>query len=110
MDKKVIKEKKTFDKMLKIYCKKKHSSTKLCTECVEIQQYAHLKIEKCPFISDKPFCAFCKVQCYQKDMKEKIREIMKFSGPKMIFRAPIQSFKHIMQMIKHRKKKGGKNV
>ncbi|MGI6782162.1 MAG: nitrous oxide-stimulated promoter family protein [Acholeplasmataceae bacterium] len=102
-DKIILKEKKTFDKMLKIYCKKKHKSKVLCDECLEIQRYAHTRIEKCPFILDKPFCAYCKVHCYQKDMREKVIEIMRYSGSKMIFRAPILSIKHVLGLIKHKR-------
>lgn len=105
--KNILKEKKTFDKMLKIYCKKKHQSKELCKECLEIQNYVYKRIEMCPFILNKPFCAYCKIQCYKKEMKEKVIKIMKFSGPKMMFRAPIQSFRHVFQMIKYKRKKRG---
>jgi len=101
--KNISKEKKTFDKMLKIYCKKKHKSKVFCHECLEIQKYVYERIERCPFILDKPFCAHCKVHCYQKQMREKVIEIMKFSGPKMIFRAPILSIKHVIGHIKYKR-------
>ena len=33
----------------------------------------------------KTFCSNCKVHCYKPEMRKKIRAVMRFSGPRMIF-------------------------
>ena len=94
------KEQKIIALMIKLYCRKKHHSKELCENCSELLNYANLRIEKCPFMETKTFCSACKVHCYKKEMREKIREVMKFSGPRMIFYHPILAIKHLTQTIK----------
>ncbi len=90
--------------MIRMYCKGKHKTKKgLCKDCEELKDYALLRLNKCPFKKNKKFCSFCKIHCYKEDMKVKIKEVMKYSGPRMIFSHPIFSIKHIIQLIKYKK-------
>ena len=63
-----------------------------------------IRLEKCPFKVNKKFCSLCKIHCYKPDMREKIKDVMKWSGPRMIFTHPVFAFKHVFQMIKYKKK------
>lgn len=82
--------------MIGIYCHKKHRTKKgeLCEECKNLSEYATLRTSKCPFMETKTFCSRCKVHCYRPDMKQKIKEVMKFSGPRMMIYHPILAIKH----------------
>lgn len=101
---KIEKEKKVSFLMIDLYCKKKHKTKdKLCDECQELKEYVSLRLEKCPFGENKTFCSNCKIHCYQKDMRNKIREVMRFSGPRMIFHHPILAIKHLVQTRKEKK-------
>lgn len=73
----------------------------LCNECSELLVYAQKKLEYCPFSNDKPACNKCPIHCYRRDMREKVKEVMRFSGPKMLFR---HSFLAVMHLIDKRKK------
>ena len=91
--------------MIRIYCKKKHGTkTGLCTECQALHEYAMLRADKCPFMETKTFCSNCKVHCYKKDMREKIREVMRFSGPRMIFYHPIMAIRHVIESKKEKRR------
>ena len=90
-------EKKTVSLMIAIYCRKKHGSNQLCPDCAALDAYARLRSEKCPFMETKTFCSNCKVHCYKKDMREKIREVMRFSGPRMIFHHPVMAIRHVIE-------------
>lgn len=91
-------------KMIRIYCKGKHKTKDgLCTECEELKDYALFRLSKCPFKVNKGFCSFCKIHCYKPDMREKIKDVMKYSGPRMLFSHPIFSISHVVQMIKYKK-------
>ncbi|MGN1156691.1 MAG: nitrous oxide-stimulated promoter family protein [Agathobacter sp.] len=90
--------------MIQIYCKKKHGTKKLCPECAQLLQYATERSEKCPFMETKTFCSNCKVHCYKPDMREKIREVMRFSGPRMMFHHPIMAVRHVMESKREKKK------
>ena len=73
----------------------------ICKECENIYNYASIRTDKCKFIDTKTFCSACSSQCYNKDMKEKIKNIMHFSGKRMLFHHPIIALKHVIVMIKH---------
>lgn len=94
-------EKKTVALMIRLYCKKKHGTKEtLCPECEALLQYATLRSDKCPFMETKTFCSNCRVHCYKPEMREKIREVMRFSGPRMIFYHPIMALRHVVESKK----------
>ena len=106
---KIEKEKEVSFLMIDIYCKKKHKTKKeLCDECKQLKEYVELRLNKCPFKDIKTFCSNCKIHCYQKDMREKIKEVMRFSGPRMIFYHPVLAVKHVIESRKEKKKNGKK--
>lgn len=96
-------EKETVSLMISIYCRKKHGSKRLCADCAALDAYARQRSDKCPFMESKTFCSNCRVHCYKPDMREKIREVMLFSGPRMIFYHPIQALDHVVESKKEKK-------
>jgi hypothetical protein len=92
----IEREHKTVEYMIAFYCRKQHEGIQLCSECRELSEYAAQRLEKCPFREDKPTCAKCPVHCYKSEMREKIRKVMRYSGPRMILRHPIWAILHIM--------------
>ena len=97
-------EKETVSLMIAIYCRKKHGGKTLCPECAALETYARQRSDKCPFMETKTFCSNCKVHCYKPVMREKIREVMRFSGPRMIFTHPITAIRHVMETKKEKKR------
>lgn len=101
-------EKQTVSLMIKIYCNKKHHTKgELCEECARLNEYAMLRSDKCPFMETKTFCSNCKVHCYKPDMRAKIREVMRFSGPRMIFHHPVMAIRHVMESKREKKQLEG---
>ncbi len=99
------KEKLIVGEMILLYCKKvHHTKDGLCDECNALKDYAHLRSDKCPFMENKTFCSNCKVHCYKADMREKIRTVMRFSGPRMIFHHPLMATNHLIQSKKEKRK------
>lgn len=68
----------------------------LCPECAELREYAVARIERCPHMGTKTFCSACPSHCYRPAMREKIREVMRWSGPRMIRYRPITAIRHAM--------------
>lgn len=94
-------EKKTLEFMLKIYCTQKHKTKKgLCENCNELLNYAYKRIDNCKFVNNKPVCAKCSIQCYETEMRKKIRSVMKFSGPRMLLYHPIITIQHVFHRLK----------
>lgn len=98
-------EKDIVSQMIALYCKKKHGNRNgLCVQRKELEAYAKMRSDKCPFMETKTFCSNCRVHCYQSAMREKIREVMKFSGPRMICIHPIIAIKHVIETKKEKKR------
>ena len=97
-------EKVIVTQMIELYCRKKHGGKCLCPECAELAEYARLRSDKCPFMETKTFCANCKVHCYKPAMRDKIRAVMRFSGPRMLFYHPVAAVRHVIEMKKEKKK------
>ncbi|MBO5523778.1 MAG: nitrous oxide-stimulated promoter family protein [Roseburia sp.] len=98
-------EKEMVSQMIALYCKKKHGTGKgLCADCAALEEYARERSEKCPFMETKTFCSNCKVHCYKPDMREKIREVMRFSGPRMLFHHPVAAVRHVIETKKEKRR------
>lgn len=98
-------EKAMVSQMIALYCKKKHRTKHgLCPECAALNAYARQRSDKCPFMETKTFCSNCKVHCYKPDMRERIREVMRFSGPRMLFHHPIAAVRHVIETKKEKKR------
>ena len=96
-------EKRVVTLMIKLYCRKHHASQGvLCPQCQELKDYASLRSERCPMMETKTFCSNCQVHCYRQDMRERIREVMRYSGPRMLLYHPVMAMRH---MIESRKEK-----
>lgn len=90
-------EKKTIGAMIAIHCRDTHDqSRRLCDDCADLQGYAYLRLDKCPFGDTKPTCAKCVVHCYKPSMRERIKQVMRYSGSRMIFRHPILAIFHLI--------------
>ncbi len=92
----------TLLRFVEIYCRENHSGQRtpfsfrlydlkeidqreilLCPDCTRLLTYGLTMRLRCPH-DPKPMCKKCETQCYKGDYKERIREIMKFSGMYLI--------------------------
>lgn len=102
VEKKRLKEQQTIEKMILLYCKKNHHTSKLCPECQKLLDYAKARSRRCPFMEEKTFCAHCKVHCYKPEMRERIRQVMRYSGPRMLIYDSKTALWHMLCTIKER--------
>jgi predicted amidophosphoribosyltransferase len=99
------KERKTIGTMIKMYCKNFHASNnEICENCSELLEYADKRLDTCRFGEDKPTCEKCTIHCYKPEMREKVRKVMRYSGPRMIYTHPIMGFRHLFKKMKKIKK------
>ncbi|MCX7736822.1 MAG: nitrous oxide-stimulated promoter family protein [Candidatus Kapabacteria bacterium] len=94
----IERERLTVKKMIELYCKLNHTHNgSLCSDCQSLSDYAMKRLDNCPYDdNDKPTCKNCTIHCYRKYEKEKIREIMRFSGPKMLLHHPYLAIMHLI--------------
>jgi hypothetical protein len=95
-----------------VYCQSKHGDTerspmelpleltavsprdvRLCTDCAGLVGHAIEKRRLCP-LDPKPSCKKCHIHCYSRQHRDKIREIMSFSGRHLILRGRLQYLWH----------------
>lgn len=90
-------ELKTMRQIIHIYCSHKHAmkQEQLCPKCNEVWNYAKQRIEACPHMEVKTFCSVCKTHCYEPTYREQIREIMRYSGPRLFWKAPFMVLRHM---------------
>jgi len=82
-------------KMIGIYCHGDHQTHDgLCPECEALKTYALARLESCPLHPRKPVCARCPVHCYKTDMRQQIRAVMRYAGPRMLYKAPPLTLVH----------------
>ncbi|NLI41101.1 MAG: nitrous oxide-stimulated promoter family protein [Caldisericales bacterium] len=91
-------DKQTIGFMVRVYCRGKHKRhDALCHECEQLLDYANKRLSKCPFGDSKTSCKKCKVHCYEKGMREKVRKVMKYAGPRMFLHHPILAILHLFK-------------
>lgn len=96
-NKRFKREKITLARMIRLFCVKKHGTNNdLCIDCSALLKYSEARLSKCPFGEDKPVCSKCTVHCYSNAMRDKVKEVMRFSGPRMIFTHPYLTLMHIL--------------
>jgi len=93
-------EKKTLRLMLSLFCRRRHHTAELCSSCADQYQYAEKRLMKCPFGDKKPTCRKCTIHCYSPEMRERVSEVMRFAGPRMIFRHPVIAVRHLLNQKK----------
>jgi hypothetical protein len=86
--------------MIRLYCRHKEGNAELCESCQTLLHYAHARLSKCPFGNKKGTCRKCSIHCYKPDMREHMRAVMRYAGPRMMLYHPYYALKHIWQELK----------
>jgi hypothetical protein len=109
--KRLVEEQRIIDKMIALYCRDCHGGNKgdklgvefLCDKCHELRDYTKKRNDLCPFIETRSFCRYCQTHCYKPDMRARISEAMRYSGPRMIFHEPIFAVRHLCEQRRQKK-------
>ena len=88
-------EERTLEAMLLLYCRGHHEPQgALCDDCRELLLYTKARLERCLFHERKPTCARCPVPCYRPTSRQRVRDIMRYAGPRMVVRHPLLTLLH----------------
>jgi hypothetical protein len=99
----IEREKTIISAMIALNCRLHHNTeVVLCEECKRLEEYAHKRLLKCTFGNRKPACKQCPVHCYAKAEREQMRELMKKTGPKMLFHHPVYALEHLWDNTRSR--------
>ena len=96
-------EKTVVEQMIRLYCRKREGNAQLCPTCLELLDYAHRRLDRCRYGEDKPTCKKCPIHCYKPEMKERIRMVMRWSGPRMMLYHPLAAIGHLFREMINKK-------
>ena len=97
-------EKQTVEVMIRLYCRRKEGNRELCSACQELLTYAHTRLSHCRFGEDKPTCRLCPVHCYKPEMRQQMRAVMRYAGPRMLLSRPILVLRHMAETMRRKRK------
>jgi len=102
LKKRMQRETRTVEVMIRRFCKDRHATKgdALCRECQELLAYALRRLHGCPFQENKTSCGKCPVHCYSPQMREKIREVMRYAGPRMLLSHPVLAIAHLLDGLR----------
>ena len=105
-----LREQRILEEMIRLYCRKQHpgktmSGGACCPDCQALLEYAKGRSQKCPFMEEKTFCSNCKVHCYKPEMRQRIRQVMAFSGPRMLLYHPGMAVWHLVCRLQNKRKR-----
>ncbi len=87
----------TIEAMFGVYCRDRHGDAPdRCDECAPLLDYATRRLMRCVFGAGKPTCANCTVHCYTDVMRVPIKEVMRYAGPRMMWRHPYLAVRHVL--------------
>ena len=92
-------EKRTVEKMIRLYCRRKEGNRELCPSCSELLEYAVVRLSRGRFGNDKRTCQKCPVHCYKPVMRDKMREVMRWAGPRMMLYHPVDAIRHLVRKL-----------
>ena len=102
--KKRQREKAVVGLMIDLYCHgNHHTKGEICADCQALKDYACEKSDRCPFMENKTFCSNCRVHCYSPQMREDIKKVMRYAGPRMIYHHPLMSIRHLLESKKEQR-------
>ena len=94
--KRISREKLTIKKMIDLYQAKCPQASAEPEHYEALFAYAQKRLDKCVFGEQKPACKQCPVHCYQPAKREEMKQIMRWAGPRMLWRHPILTVRHLI--------------
>jgi hypothetical protein len=89
------KDRYVLEQFVRIFCQGKHKTPKgeLCPECADLLSYATQRLQRCPK-DPKPSCKHCETHCYRPAYRQRIREVMRYSGMWLLRHGRLDLIKH----------------
>ncbi|MDJ6965144.1 nitrous oxide-stimulated promoter family protein [Salmonella enterica] len=94
--KRIAREKLTIKKMIALYESQCPQASAVQGHYEALFAYAQKRLDKCVFGEEKPACKQCPVHCYQPAKREEMKQIMRWAGPRMLWRHPVLTVRHLI--------------
>jgi hypothetical protein len=87
----------TLERMVRMYCLGIHGTAgAACAECGALLEYARGRLAACVYGARKPTCEKCPVHCFSPRRREEARGVMRYAGPRMLWRHPVLAVRHLL--------------
>jgi Nitrous oxide-stimulated promoter len=107
----MIREAKTMEVMVAMYCHDQHGVPDgLCLGCKELVAYAQGRLDQCPYQEGKTTCAKCPIHCYRPELREQMKVVMRYSGPRMLLRHPMMAIMHLWDGLRREPVRRGRKA
>ncbi len=85
------------EQFVHIHCRGKHKipNGKLCADCDDLLSYSLRRLQRCPQ-DPKPACKHCEIHCYKPVYREKIRDVMRYSGKRLLLHGRLDLLWHYL--------------
>ena len=85
------------EQFVHVYCEGKHgtSNAQLCAGCADLLSYSLQRLERCPQ-DPKPACKHCEIHCYKPAYRDQIRDVMRYSGKRLLLRGRLDLLWHYL--------------
>ena len=100
----ITRETESLLKMVEIFCNGHHGfDGELCDDCRDLSENAMACVSLCPYGAGKPVCGRCPTNCFPDGNYARIKTVMRYAGPKMLYKHPLLTAIHLFDaMRKHR--------
>ncbi len=115
MDDDLRRDLRTLVRFIEVYCKRRHADVPkepatlkthdveairgqrvaLCHACRKLLAHAFVKRTRCP-LDPKPACKHCPEHCYHPDYRARIRQVMKYSGIRLVLTGRLDYLYHLL--------------
>jgi hypothetical protein len=99
------KEARTVEAMVRIWCADRHGGTALCEECAALLEYTSTRVSRCPHGEHKPACKDCAIHCFREPQRGDMQQVMRYAGPRMAKKHPLMALQHLYVRWKAKKRK-----
>jgi hypothetical protein len=111
----LLRDLKMLARFISVYCRRRHGEAlqspvslkgydlrtiagkpvDLCPDCAKLLTHASVKRTSCP-LEPKPTCKRCPQHCYHATYRGKMREVMRFSGRRLVLSGRVDYLRHLL--------------
>lgn len=93
----IVLDARTVAAMVRIFCRDVHGrpAGHLCKPCAALLEYAEQRLARCPFGPEKTTCRECPIHCYRPAQRSVMKDVMRYAGPRMLWRHPWLAVRHL---------------
>lgn len=98
MRKELQNELETLRAMVALRCRALHGGAAPCPACRLLLAAAEARLARCPR-DPKPACRDCPASCWPPELRARLREVMRYAGPRLPLRRPLLALKHYLKKL-----------